>query len=280
MTRTTGVERVRPAAVAGLFYASEARALASGVARLLAEAPPSDDRRLPKALIAPHAGYIYSGPVAARAYARLRDAQGAAGIRRVVLLGPAHRAYVRGIALPDADFFATPLGRVALDPEAIGALLRLPQVAVDDAAHASEHALEVQLPFLQAVLHDFKLVPMVVGAGSRDDVAAALECVWGGDETLVVVSSDLSHYLSYRDARAADARAVDAILAAARDLDHEEACGSAPINGLLRCTRSHALLPELLDCRNSGDTAGDRSRVVGYASFAFGRGEARRDCVA
>ena len=268
MMGTVGIEQIRRAAVAGLFYASDVHTLAADVQHLLDNVPATADRGVPKALIVPHAGYLYSGPVAAHAYARLRGARSSA-IRRVVLIGPAHRAYVRGIALPDVDLFETPLGRVALDAEAIHELAQLPGIMFDDAAHAAEHALEVQLPFLQTVLEDFTLVPMAVGEASGDDVAAALECVWGDDETLVVVSSDLSHYHPYRDARAIDARTVAHIVAGTRDLEDPEACGATSINGLIRCARSQRLAAKLLDCRNSGDTAGERSRVVGYAAFAF-----------
>ena len=263
-----GTPRIRRAAVAGLFYASDRRTLSADVHRLLDDVPEANDGAALKALIAPHAGYAYSGPVAAHAYARLRGARTSA-IRRVVLIGPAHRVYVRGIALPDSDRFETPLGSVALDSEAIDEVARMSCAAFDDVAHRAEHALEVQLPFLQAVLGDFTLVPMAVGAASGDEVAAALERVFGGVETLIVVSSDLSHYHSYRNAQAIDARTVEAILTGARDIDHDEACGATPINGLIRCARAHRLEARLLDCRNSGDTAGDRSRVVGYAAFAF-----------
>src|SRR5262249_33804366 len=161
---------------------------------------------------------------------------------RVVLIGPAHRAYVRGIALPDANAFETPLGRVPLDVDAMRALAQLPSVVVDGAAHADEHALEVQLPFLQTLLTDFTLVPMAVGDANGDDVAAALDRVWGGDETLVVVSSDLSHYLAYRDAQAIDAQTVATIVAGDRDVGFDEACGAMPINGLVRCARSRGLV--------------------------------------
>jgi len=263
-----GVEQIRRAAVAGLFYAGDAQTLSADVRRLLDDVPTASERAAPKALIVPHAGYIYSGSVAAHAYARLRDGRSSA-IRRVVLIGPAHRVHVRGIALPVADLFETPLGRVAVDAHAMRELAQLRGITFDAAAHATEHALEVQLPFLQTTLEDFLLVPMAVGEASGDAIAAALECVWGGDETLVVVSSDLSHYHSYRDARAIDARTVADIVAGTRDVDDEEACGAKPINGLIRCARSHRLAARLLDCRNSGDTAGERSRVVGYASFAF-----------
>lgn len=221
----------------------------------------------PKALIVPHAGYVYSGSVAAEAYDRLRPARGI--VRRVVLLGPCHRVPVRGLALPDASAFATPLGRVPIDREAIASLAGLPQVVVSGAAHAEEHALEVQLPFLQRVLGEFSLVPLAVGAATPEQVAEVIERLWGGAETLIVISSDLSHYHPYDEARAIDRGTAQAILDYSTDIDHEQACGATPVAGMLIAAKRHKLPVELLDLRNSGDTAGGRARVVGYASFAF-----------
>ena len=260
---------VRPAAVAGMFYPEAPPALAADVRAHLAGAQSglSPAGAVPKALIAPHAGYVYSGPIAASVYARL--AAGRETIRRVVLLGPTHRVPVRGLALPSAQAFATPLGTVSVDREAAAAALTLPQVCASDAAHAFEHSLEVQLPFLQAVLGEFSLVPFAVGDATPGEVAAVIELLWGGAETLIVVSSDLSHYHRYADAREIDRATGAAILALSATLDHEQACGATPINGLLLAARRHGLRPELVDLRNSGDTAGDKSRVVGYASFAF-----------
>jgi len=260
---------VRPAAVAGMFYPEAPSALAADVRAHLAGAQSglSSASIVPKALIAPHAGYVYSGPIAASVYARL--AAGRETIRRVVLLGPTHRVPVRGLALPSVRAFATPLGTVAVDREAAAAALTLPQVCASDAAHALEHSLEVQLPFLQAVLGEFSIVPFAVGDATPGEVAEVIELLWGGPETLIVVSSDLSHYHRYADARAIDRATGEAILALSATLDHEQACGATPINGLLLAARRHGLRPELVDLRNSGDTAGDKSRVVGYASFAF-----------
>ena len=260
---------VRPAAVAGRFYPGQRAALVAEVDACLEGVPrAAPAARAPKAVIVPHAGYVYSGAVAAHAYARLAPLRGR--IRRVVLLGPTHRVAVRGLAAPSVAAFDTPLGRVPIDREALERIAALPQVVTSDAAHAHEHALEVQLPFLQSVLgNGFALVPLAVGDAGADDVAEVLERLWGGDETLVVVSSDLSHYLPYADAAAVDRAAVDRILALDAALDHEAACGATPINGLLRVARRHALVPRLLDLRNSGDTAGDRSRVVGYCAIAF-----------
>ena len=262
---------VRPAAVAGLFYPGAAAPLAADVRACLG-AVAGTAGAIPKAVVVPHAGYIYSGRVAASAYARLVAGRGA--FRRVVLLGPTHRVPVRGLALTSARAFATPLGAVEVDRDAAALALTLPQVHENDAAHAQEHSLEVQLPFLQTVLGDFKVVPFAVGVTSAAEVAAVIELLWGGRETLIVVSSDLSHYHRYDDARRIDRATSDAVLALDPALDHEQACGATPLNGLLLCARRRGLLPELLDLRNSGDTAGDRARVVGYASFAFTAREA------
>lgn len=262
---------VRPPAVAGTFYPAEKPVLTSSVAGLLAgaraELPAAATCPPPKVLIVPHAGYIYSGSMAARAYARLAPVRDR--IRRVVLLGPVHRVPVRGLALPGCRAFATPLGEIAIDPQAVAALAGLPQVLVSSAAHAQEHALEVQLPFLQSVLHDFTLLPLAVGDATPDEVAQVLEAVWGGPETLVVISSDLSHFLPYRAARLTDAETVKHILALDGPITHAQACGGTPINGLLLAARRHRLQPHLLGLCNSGDTAGDKQRVVGYAAIAF-----------
>lgn len=258
---------IRPAAVAGMFYPAHPDALRGEVHALLAQANPPRLPRLPKALLAPHAGYVYSGPIAASAYATLAAAR--ERVRRVVLLGPAHRVAVRGLALPGADRFATPLGEVEVDAAAIAALRELPQVVESPAAHALEHSLEVQLPFLQAVLGEFRLVPLAVGDAAAAEVAQVLEHAWGGAETLVVVSSDLSHYLPYAAARDVDAGTLAAMLALEPRIGHWQACGATPVNGLLQLARQRGLRPTLLDARNSGDTAGDRQRVVGYAALAF-----------
>jgi AmmeMemoRadiSam system protein B len=267
-----------------MFYPGAPRALDASVRALLAGAPRpvAGAASWPKALIVPHAGYIYSGPVAAAAYARLEDAR--SRIRRVVLLGPVHRVPVRGLALPGVESFATPLGTVAIDAEAAARVRALPQVGDSEAAHSLEHSLEVQLPFLQTMLEAFTLLPLAVGDATAAEVAQVIEEVWGGPETLIVVSSDLSHYHSYAEATEIDRCTADGILALSDSLDHEQACGATPINGFALCARRHGLTPELLDMRNSGDTAGDRSRVVGYAAFAFAqrptepaeRGAARR----
>lgn len=256
-------------AVAGTFYPGQAEELAREVASMLAAAKDMKTGKLPvpKAVIAPHAGYIYSGPVAASVYACLKPLHNR--IHRVVLLGPVHRVPVRGLALPGATSFTTPLGIIPIDKAAIQAISHLPQVVESAPAHALEHSLEVHLPFLQTVLDDFTLLPLAVGDASPEQVAEVLELLWGGDETLIVVSSDLSHYLPYADARTTDAQTVQAILERRTDLNHHQACGATPVNGLLLAAQRHGLTPKLLDLRNSGDTAGDKSRVVGYAAFAL-----------
>jgi AmmeMemoRadiSam system protein B len=260
------MDGVRRPAVAGAFYPREPRQLQAQLEGYLAAAR-APQSAPPKAIIAPHAGYMYSGPIAASIYARLAPLRGR--VSRVVLAGPAHRVYVAGAAVPAAGVFSTPLGEVPLDAEATAALLRLPYVEESDRAHALEHSLEVHLPFLQAVLGEFRLVPIVVGDADAEQMGRILDTVWGAEETLVVVSSDLSHYLPYEAARARDRNTADAILRLEPRLESAEACGAAPINGLLAVARRRGLKPELVDLRNSGDTAGDRDRVVGYAAFAF-----------
>lgn len=261
------MQSIRPSAVAGTFYPYPRQELEREVNLLLQKVPTSNFNVMPKAIIVPHAGYIYSGPTAAIAYSQLSSLRKT--IRRVVLLGPVHRVAVRGLALPGADAFETPLGCVELDQKAISSISNMPQVTVSAAAHALEHSLEVQLPFLQTVLEDFKLVPLAVGDATPAEVAAVLDKLWGGDETLIVISSDLSHFLPYYVAQSVDQETVQSILDLHGPISHDQACGGTPINGFMLAAQRHHLLPQLLDYRNSGDTAGDKSRVVGYASFAF-----------
>lgn len=260
---------VRPAAVAGAFYPERESVLSNTVRSLLADAASIGnlDSRAPKAIIVPHAGYVYSGATAALAYARLSAAR--ARVQRVVLLGPVHRVAVRGLALPGVDAFATPMGDIELDHAAIAALSELPQIIVSQAAHAREHSLEVQLPFLQSVLDDFKLLPLAVGDATPAEVAQVLETLWGGPETVIVISSDLSHFLPYRAAQQMDRETTQQILGLRGPITHEQACGGTPVNGLLLAARQHGLQAQLLGLCNSGDTAGDRDRVVGYAALAF-----------
>lgn len=259
-----GTGNVRPPAVAGLFYPGDAASLRALVEEQLHDNP--SPGTTPKALIAPHAGYVYSGPIAARAYNRLRDAR---NLRRVVLLGPAHRVPLRGLALPAASAFHTPLGDVPLDTAGMDALADLPQVTRSDEAHRQEHSLEVHLPFLQMLLGNFELLPMVVGWAPPSDVAAVLERLWGGPETLVVISSDLSHYHGYAEARRLDEATARRIEQLEIPLEGEQACGAHPLNGLLSLATRRALRVTRLDLRNSGDTAGSRDRVVGYGAWAL-----------
>jgi AmmeMemoRadiSam system protein B len=262
--------RIRPTAVAGTFYPSDPSALRSALDRAFADAaPPADRGRVPKAIVAPHAGYVYSGPVAATAYRAVAAARGS--VRRVVVLGPAHRVFLRGVGLSGADAWASPLGEIALDTDGAAELADLPFVAVDDAAHASEHSIEVHVPFVQAVLGDVVLLPLVVGDATADEVAAVLDRLWDDDGTLVVVSTDLSHYERYEVATELDRRTAAAIAARRPDdVGDHDACGARPLRGLLRVAADRDLAVDALDLRNSGDTAGDRHRVVGYGAFAVG----------
>ncbi len=258
----------RAPAVAGLFYPAEPSRLGKCVQDYLARTPQQPAAAPPpKAIIVPHAGYVYSAAIAASAY-RLIAAQ-RARYSRVVLLGPAHRVPLDGIAVPACDHFEFPGGEIPLDTGALQELATLPGVQISDHAHAAEHSLEVQLPFLAAVLAPFTLVPFVVGASAPALVATALRKVWGDTETLIVVSSDLSHYLPYADAAASDRATAAAILARSTSLHGREACGAHAINGLMTVAREQELAVAMLDVRNSGDTAGDRARVVGYGAFAL-----------
>jgi MEMO1 family protein len=259
--------KVRPAAVAGRFYTADKRALRAEIAGLLARVP-ATAATVPKALIAPHAGYVYSGAVAAAAFATLRESAGV--IERVVLIGPAHYVPVRGIAVPTAGAFATPLGDVPLDHDPMAPTATLACIVQADAPHAPEHALEVELPFLQAVLGRFTLVPLLVGSATAGEVADVLRAFWGGPETLIVVSSDLSHYHSYDTARRLDAATAAAIERGDWvSLGPNDACGFLPIAGLLAVATARGLGGRRLALANSGDTAGSRDRVVGYGAWMF-----------
>lgn len=251
--------------VAGQFYPGDPEELRNIITSMLADTKATQS--IPKAIIAPHAGFIYSGPIAASAYAGLTKAK----IKQVVLLGPAHRHPFIGLAAPKADVFATPLGDIKIDHAAINSILELPQVEIIPEAHAEEHSLEVQLPFLQIVLADFTLVPLVVGNSNVADVAEVLLKLWDGPETLIIVSSDLSHYHDYKTAQQIDKKTAQAIV----DLDvnalgQNWACGHIPIQGLLQAVKGKNLKATLLDLRNSGDTAGPKDQVVGYGAFHFG----------
>ncbi len=255
-----------------MFYPRDARELESQVAELIDGVENLAPRfGHPKALIVPHAGYIYSGAVAARAYDELSAARGA--VKRVVLLGPVHRVPVRGLALPGAEAFDTPLGRVPVDAEAVRMLAAFRQVTVSAEAHAQEHSLEVQLPFLQKMLGEFTLVPLAVGDAKTQEVREVIERLWGGAQTLFVLSTDLSHYHPYDEARAIDRETLSRIAGFGTDINHEEACGATPLNGFLAAAKARGLSIRLLGACNSGDTAGGKDRVVGYAAFALYEGE-------
>ena len=260
------MSRVRPPAVAGLFYPQDAEELRRAVTGYMDACQRSAPARRPKALIVPHAGYPYSGLVAGCAYRLLRDSR--AAIRHVVMLGPSHRVPMRGLAVPSVDSFATPLGAVPVDASARQRLREFGLVGISDAPHAAEHSLEVQLPYLQVVLDEFDILPIAIGLSPPDQAARALEAAWGGTDTLIVVSSDLSHYHASDEARQLDRESTQSILERRSDLPDEQACGARGINGLMQIAHRRSLDVELLDQRNSGDTAGDRSRVVGYGSYA------------
>lgn len=263
------METVRHPAVAGLFYPADPVQLHQDITRYLNDAAQSEaDAPLPKAIIVPHAGYIYSGPVAASAYARLLP--GRERIHRVILLGPSHRVPFLGVASSSAEAFSTPLGNIPLDRQAIDELADLPQVQLLDQAHSMEHSLEVHLPFLIEVFEHFTLVPLVIGDSSPREVAEVLAKLWGGPETLIVISSDLSHYHDYLSAKRIDSATSEAIISLHADNVHaENACGYAPVNGLLYLAKQKGLNAELVDLRSSGDTAGDKQRVVGYGAYIF-----------
>lgn len=259
---------VRPPALAGQFYPAGAAALAAELQDLL-EASPEEPigPGFPKMLVAPHAGYIYSGGIAAEAYDLWQPARGVA--RRVVILCPCHRVPVPGMALSGARAFATPLGRLPVDLEAQSAIADLPGVVEMPAAHEREHAIEVHLPFIQKVLGEVAIVPVVVGGARPETVAEAIERLWGGAETLFLISTDLSHFHSYEDARRIDAATIAAVLRGEAALDSHQACGAIPLAGAILAARRRGLRPELIAACNSGDTAGGRDRVVGYAAFAM-----------
>lgn len=257
---------IRQPAVAGHFYPASAEKLQLMVAEYLEQAEPI--RPPPKAIIAPHAGYVFSGPVAASAYAGWQELGDS--VRRIVLLGPAHRVYLRGMAVPASRTFMTPLGGIPVDEEAVAAISDMPGVITDDLPHADEHSLEVQLPFLQVLFPAFSLVPIVVGDAGADTVAAVLEKLWDGEETRIVISTDLSHYHDYSTAREIDTATSAAIAALEIDsIGPEQACGCMPLRGMMQFARDHGLQISELDRRNSGDTAGPRDHVVGYGAYAI-----------
>ncbi len=260
------MQTVRNPAVAGMFYPANPQELQSVVNDFLTSAQTTEPA--PKAIVAPHAGYIYSGPIAASAYARVANAHDT--ITRVILLGPSHRVPLYGLAICHATEFVTPLGRLPVDQDAIQKILTLPQVKMMDEAHTHEHSLEVHLPFLQSVIDTFSLVPIVVGDATAQEVSEVIEALWGGPETLIVISSDLSHYHDYDTARRMDretSNAIEKLDLTAIEYDH--ACGRIPVSGLLEAARHHGLHAKTIDLRNSGDTAGPRDQVVGYGAYIF-----------
>ena len=260
------MNNIRPAAVAGTFYPGDAHQLSQDIKQYLAAAHATVSP--PKAIIAPHAGYIYSGPIAASAYVNLIPASDK--IKKVVLLGPAHRIPFSGLAAPSSEGFATPLGVVPIDQQAIKKIIKLPQVILMDEAHDQEHSLEVHIPFLQIVLDKFELIPLVVGNSNEQDVAEVLQQLWGGDETIIVISSDLSHYNNYTTAQQMDrATSVAIERLQPKQIHYDMACGRNPVNGLLQLAKQKNLKGQTLDLRNSGDTAGTKDRVVGYGAYVF-----------
>jgi len=257
----------RAAMVAGTFYPANARELRQAVLSFLVAAE-TDHAETPKAIVAPHAGYIYSGPVAGSAYARLATC--AEDISRVVLLGPSHRVLFTGLAASTSKAFLTPLGAIPVDRGAYEQVLNLPQVCRYEVPFEGEHCLEVQLPFLQLSLQEFHIVPFLVGTADTEEVAHVIARLWGGDETLILVSSDLSHYLDYERAAALDAatsRAIEALRPEA--ITPTQACGCIPLSGLLHEAKRRGLKARTLDLRSSGDTAGPYDQVVGYGAYAF-----------
>lgn len=259
------MSRVRAPAVAGSFYPANPSVLSTQVDTWLKQAHAPRPER-PVALIVPHAGYVYSGPVAATAYATLRGRPG--GVSRVLLLGPCHFLPLQGLAHPNVEVLSTPLGEVPVDRGLLGRAVRLRQVTASAEAHETEHSLEVQLPFLQRALGAFTVLPLVVGSARAEEVEEVLDALWTPD-VLPIISSDLSHYLPYEEARAVDRETAERVLTLQGPLDGESACGAAAVSGLMLAARKRGLRPELLDLRSSGDTAGGHDAVVGYGAFAF-----------
>lgn len=259
------MQQIRPPAVAGQFYPGSVPALRRAVQDYIERASEPSGTP-PKAIVGPHAGYIYSGPIAGSAYAYLAKANGA--VKRVILIGPAHWSPVHGLAASSAQAFASPLGTIPVDRQSVDIALEFSQVQIKDEAHVREHCLEVHLPFLQAIFRDFSIVPLLVGSCPPDQVAQILEALWGGPETVLIISSDLSHYHDYETAVKLDtatSRAIEHL----EFVEEGQACGRVAINGLLALAKKHQLQVETVDLRNSGDTAGPRDRVVGYGAYVF-----------
>lgn len=261
------MSQIRQPAVAGLFYPADKESLQNDIEYYIEEANFGRDV-IPKAIVVPHAGYIYSGPIAATAYKQIIPIKDE--INRVILLGPSHRVAFTGLAVPESDFFQTPLGNIPIDQKGIKSLADLPQVIFSDQAHREEHSLEVQLPFLQEILGEFSLIPLVVGDASSHDVAEVINKLWGDEHTLIVISTDLSHYHEYNEAQRIDRLTSDAIENLKPEhIDYEDACGRNGLKGLMTIAKEKNLSVDILDLRNSGDTAGDKNRVVGYGAYVF-----------
>jgi MEMO1 family protein len=259
---------IRPAHVSGMFYPGDPHELRDQITGFLHEKP-SDTTKIPKAIIVPHAGTVYSGPIAATAYRLLIQYRHV--IRKVILLGPAHRVYLHGLALPSVDQFQTPLGNINLDTKTIQKLVHdFPQITFSDAAHAEEHSLEVQLPFLQEVLASFRLIPFVVGDATQQDVADVIEHLWGGDECLIIISTDLSHFHHYEEALKLDQASAELIESFQGELlGDKSACGRIPMRGLLHLAQQKGMSIKRFDLRNSGDTSGRKDQVVGYGAWGL-----------
>ena len=257
--------QIRQPAVAGMFYPADKQLLKDDIHQYLNQASIEQQEHL-KAIVVPHAGYMYSGPIAAAAFKQLIPFKDT--IKRVVLLGPSHRVAFSGLAVPQSDIFNTPLGEIQIDQKGIQLLLDLPQVVISEQAHRDEHSLEVQLPFLQEILDEFTLIPLVVGDAERNEVAEVINRLWGDQHTLIVISTDLSHYHSYNEAKQRDQATSDAIINLKPDLiGYEDACGRNGLKGMMTVAEEKNLSIDILDLRNSGDTAGDKSRVVGYGAY-------------
>ncbi|NQT61751.1 MAG: AmmeMemoRadiSam system protein B [Candidatus Marinimicrobia bacterium] len=262
------MKQIRPSAVSGMFYPGDPHILEDQISGFIHERP-NETTAVPKAIIVPHAGTIYSGSIAAAAYRTLLQYRHV--IRKVILLGPAHRVYLQGLALPTDDQFQTPLGEINLDTKTIQKLVDdYPQISFSDQAHAEEHSLEVQLPFLQKVLASFRLIPFVVGEATQKEVADVIEYLWGGDESLIVISTDLSHFHSYDEAVKLDTIAANHIESFQGELlgDHS-ACGRIPLRGFLHLAKQKGMSIKRLDLRNSGDTSGRKDQVVGYGAWGL-----------
>ena len=263
----TPIQNVRPAAAAGKFYPSRAAELERMVESFLEQAQTAIVPN-PKAVVAPHAGYVFSGPIAGSAFRAWAEQRRRS--QRVVLLGPSHYVAFPGLALPGATAFGTPFGTVRVDHDAVAQLRSLPQVREFPRAHEREHCLEVELPFLQRMIPDLAIVPLVVGDATDEEVCEVIDALWGGEETLFVISSDLSHYHDYETARLIDRSTGVAIESLQPErVSAHQACGYLAIRGFLRAARLRGLTVRTLDLRNSGDTAGPRDVVVGYGAFAF-----------